>query len=369
MERMKETTLTRRLMTRFVICMAILMVQAIPLLYLITTNYYVEDLAELVRQYEITNPDIDLERDTIEGLLIQFFAIIAIILIAVLVIMRYVPQRLWRPFNYTLREIKTFKVESGQVPQLSHSGTKEFDELNDTLTELMTASVRSYKVQKEFTENASHELQTPIAVVQSKLDNLLQDSELTERQNREIQQIYQELCRMSRLSRNLLLLSKIENNQYAAMTNIDLCDKIRAVIPQMETLAPGMDVVIELSDTSLTLHCNEPLLESMITNLAVNAIRHNSPITYKTGQRVSFVKIIVNDDRLTVANTSTDPALDQNHVFSRFYRTKSQKGNGLGLAIVKSICNYHHWTIAYSFHNGIHEFLVKFNVQHRPLSS
>lgn len=329
MERMKETTLTRRLMTRFVICMAILMVLAIPLLYLITTNYYVEDLAELVRQYEITNPDIDLERDTIEGLLIQFFAIIAIILIAVLVIMRYVPQRLWRPFNYTLREIKTFKVESGQVPQLSHSGTKEFDELNDTLTELMTASVRSYKVQKEFTENASHELQTPIAVVQSKLDNLLQDSELTERQNREIQQIYQELCRMSRLSRNLLLLSKIENNQYAAMTNIDLCDKIRAVIPQMETLAPGMDVVIELSDTSLTLHCNEPLLESMITNLAVNAIRHNSPITYKTGQRVSFVKIIVNDDRLTVANTSTDPALDQNHVFSRFYRTKSQKATAL----------------------------------------
>lgn len=80
MERMKETTLTRRLMTRFVICMAILMVLAIPLLYLITTNYYVEDLAELVRQYEITNPDIDLERDTIEGLLIQFFAIIAIIL-------------------------------------------------------------------------------------------------------------------------------------------------------------------------------------------------------------------------------------------------------------------------------------------------
>lgn len=72
MERMKETTLTRRLMTRFVICMAILMVLAIPLLYLITTNYYVEDLAELVRQYEITNPDIDLERDTIEGLLIQF---------------------------------------------------------------------------------------------------------------------------------------------------------------------------------------------------------------------------------------------------------------------------------------------------------
>lgn len=105
MERMKETTLTRRLMTRFVICMAILMVLAIPLLYLITTNYYVEDLAELVRQYEITNPDIDLERDTIEGLLIQFFAIIAIILIAVLVIMRYVPQRLLRPFNYTLREI------------------------------------------------------------------------------------------------------------------------------------------------------------------------------------------------------------------------------------------------------------------------
>lgn len=353
MEGMKEKTLTSRLMTRFVICMVVLLVLAIPVLYYITTQYYAEDLVDLVSEYGIQNPDIDLEEDTIEGLFIQFLSIIAIVFVAVLVVMRYVPRRLWLPFRETLAKIEGFKVESGVVPQLSKSGTKEFDELNDTLMSIMTSSVKSYKVQKEFTENASHELQTPIAIVEGKLDNMLQDEHLTEHQASEIQQIYQEIRHMSRLSRNLLLLSKIENNQYHAFKEVNVCDKIESILPNLEGLAPDITIETKLSDKGLTVNCNETLLESMLNNLVVNAVRHNIP----NGK----ITLSVENRTLTVANQSAEPALDESHIFSRFYRSKTtQKGNGLGLAIVKSICDYHHWMVSYKYRDGLHIFTVVF---------
>lgn len=245
---LKERTLTSRLMIRFVICMVILAILSIPVLYSITTQYYAEDLADIVNSYQIKNPDIDLEQDTIVGLSIQFFSIIVILSTAVLIVMRFVPQRLWRPFRDTLNKINGFKVESGKVPELPMSGTKEFDMLNSTLTSIMENSVKSYKVQKEFTENASHELQTPIAIIQGKLDNLLQDKDLTEHQAEEMLQIYQEIRNMSRLSRNLLLLSKIENNQYKNFSNVNLCKKIQDLLPNLESLL----ATLGLSPTSQT---------------------------------------------------------------------------------------------------------------------
>lgn len=350
---MKEKTLANRLMTRFTVCMMVLTVLAIPLLYYITTRFYAEDLLDLVSDYGIKNPDLDLEQDTMEGLFIQFFAILAILFTAVLVVMKYVPQRLWHPFRNTLAKVKAFRVEDGNVPQLPPTGTTEFDELNTALTTLMTESVNSYRVQKEFTENASHELQTPIAIVQGKLDNLLQDENLTARQALEIQQIYQEIRHMSRLSRNLLLLSKIENNQYRALKEINLSEKIASLLPNLESLAGDIAISTDLSDRALVVSCNETLLESLLNNLIVNAVRHN-----KAG---GLIRITLAGGRLAIANQSDEPPLDASHIFSRFYRVKSnQKGNGLGLAIVKSICDFHHWGIGYRHEHGCHVFEVDF---------
>ena len=152
---MKERTLAHKRMARFAICLMAMLVLSIPLLYYITVRYYAEDLIELVSKYGIHDPQIDLEEDTFTGLLIQLSSIVIVITLSVLIIMRWVPQRLWRSFRRTLHELSTFKVESGVVPQLPTTDITEFRQLNDTLTRIMTDSVRSYKVQKEFTENAS----------------------------------------------------------------------------------------------------------------------------------------------------------------------------------------------------------------------
>lgn len=349
---MKERTLAHKLMARFAICLMAMLVLSIPLLYYITVRYYAEDLIELVSKYGIHDPQIDLEEDTFTGLLIQLSSIVIVITLSVLIIMRWVPQRLWRSFHQTLHEVSTFKVESGVVPQLPTTDISEFRQLNDTLTRIMTDSVRSYKVQKEFTENASHELQTPLAIAQVKLDNLMQDETLTERQASEIQQVYDELRHMSQLSRNLLLLSKIENNQFKEKTSIVVADEINALLPHLETIAG--DIRIQLLDDShnTAIACNHVLLGSMLTNLVVNAVRHNKPN--------GLIHIHLTPNELTVANTSDDPPLDPAHIFSRFYRTPhNQKSNGLGLAIVKSICDYHQWTITYHHTQALHQFTVR----------
>lgn len=349
-----ERSLTRQLMTRLIVGLLIILVLATPFLYYLTTRFYAEDLLDVIHSYGIKDPDIDLEEDVMAGMFIQFFVILGSLLSVILLVAQFVPHRLWRPFYHTLEQIKGFKVERGMIVLSENTGVREFSQLNATLNRIMETSVKSYQVQKEFTENASHELQTPIAIVQNKIDNMLQDENLTEYQAHELHEISQELRHMSKLSRNLLLLSKIANNQFHTQSEVDLCQKIKEILPRLESLAGSIGVTTTFAQLSLKLQCNETLLESLITNLVVNAVRHN----YARGKIV----ITIADGQLSVANTSNEPPLDVHHVFSRFFRSKeNQKGNGLGLAIVKSICDYHHWQAGYYYAaDRQHVFTVKF---------
>lgn len=348
-----ERTLTRQLMTRLIVGLLVIQVLATPFLYYLTTRFYAEDLLDVVRSYGIKDPDLDLEEDVMAGMFIQFFVILGGLLSVILLVAQLVPRRLWRPFHQTLEQIKGFKVERGMTVLPETTGVHEFSQLNSTLNRIMETSVKSYQVQKEFTENASHELQTPIAIVQNKIDNMLQDESLTPYQAQELHEIYQELRHMSNLSRSLLLLSKIENNQFSTQSEVDLCLKMKDLLPRLESLAGSIVVTATFAQPSLKLRCNETLLESLITNLVVNAVRHN----HAKGK----IAVTIADGQLSVANTSNEPALDAHHVFSRFFRTKgTQKGNGLGLAIVKSICDYHHWQAGYYYAAGQHVFTVKF---------
>ncbi len=348
-----ERTLTRKLIKHLTIGLLVILVLATPILYFLTTYFYAEDLLEIVETYGIKNPDIDLSQDVMAGVFIQFFVILGASLAVILLIMQLVPKRLWKPFQKTLAQIKTFKVEKGALSLPQETGIREFSQLNTVLNDIMQNSVRSYQVQKEFTENASHELQTPLAILQNKLDNLLQDEHLTKHQAQEIVEMYQEVRHMSNLGRNLLMLSKIENRQFGHTDRINLCKKVKELLPRLETLVGNLTLTTRFTQTSLLIDCNKTLLESLINNLVVNAVRHN--------RQGGSILMEVAQNTFTVTNTSDEQSLDSAHIFSRFYRTKDcQKGNGLGLAIVKSICDYHKWQINYHYQNHTHTFKIRF---------
>lgn len=353
-EKRKQRSLLRKSMTQFVVCVSILFVLAMPLFYWLTKSYYAEDMADLMEAIQAGQgiPVTDLEKDIMVGIMIQYVLITAMLGIGVVLTMRFVSRNLWTPFDKTLDEIETFSLEKGYIPSLPTYDVTEFNRLNDSLSQLMRNSLDSYKAQKEFTENASHELQTPLAVFQSKLDLLLQQQELTERQADIIQDLYQMISRLSRLNRNLLLLAKIENAQFAKTEDICLNTFIEDLLPFLESIADGLQVVKDFQQ-QITIKANRSLLESMLNNLVVNAVRHNCADGY--------IILSVRDNSLTVSNTSDETALDATHIFNRFYRpAQNKQGNGLGLAIVKAVCDYHGWTITYTYSNSKHNFIVRF---------
>lgn len=348
-------SLLNKTLSQFIVCTVIILILATPLFYLLTKHYYAEDMRDIIEAVEQNRPipELDLEEDIMHGIMLQFILISGVLGIAIILMMRFISKRLWEPFDKTLKQIENFNLENGVIPPLADSDIKEFTRLNHALNRLMENSVKSYKTQKEFTENASHELQTPLAIFQSKLDILLQLPDLTKPQAEMIQGLYRISNRLARLNRNLLLLAKIDNKQYNTMTTIDLVATLKELFPFLESLTEGITLHRSFECPDLLIKGNKILLESLINNLLVNAVRHNTP--------GGDINITVNGNRLVVSNTSEEGALNPQLLFNRFYRPSEKiKGNGLGLAIVKAICDYHHWKIDYSYRNNRHNFIVQF---------
>lgn len=257
---------------------------------------------------------------------------------------------------FALLRRKNFNLTQDNVPHLNDTNIREFASLNQSLTRLMMKDKETYRIQKEFTENASHELQTPIAIIRSKTELLMQE-ELNESQMQLVGDLHALTIRMGHLNNNLLLLSKIENDQYADMEKINLGNIIMESLPLYQSLRN--DSIIHIDDQRLcprnTIHANRTLLECMLKNLIVNALRH--------AERNSTIDIRLTDNSLDVSNTSDEgKPLDHDKLFQRFYTDNAKhKGNGLGLAIVKAICQYHHWQVDYQFEAGLHHFIVDFN--------
>ena len=348
-------SLLSKTLTLFACCAAVCFVLTVPLFYLLTKYYYAEDMMDIIEAVNQGKaiPPLDLEQDIIAGMMLQFLLIFAVITIALFLTLRFATKRLWMPFDDTLRKAEQFNLAKSDIPQFAKTDIREFASLNSSLERLMRKDKETYRIQKEFTENASHELQTPIAIIRSKLDMLMQEN-LNESEMNIVGDLYNMTIRMGHLNRNLLLLAKIENEQYTSLQDIDIAATIAESLPLYETLQNGtsMRLLDQRTDKSAKTRANPVLLECLLKNLIVNAIRHST----SGGE----ILITVSDSGLAVSNAAADgKPLDSSTLFCRFRSGGSrQKGNGLGLAIVKAICDFHHWTVEYGFKDGRHVFAV-----------
>lgn len=354
---MKTRSLLSKSLSQFALCTAVIFALTAPLFYLLTKHFYAEDMIDIVEAVEHGQgiPPLDLEQDIMAGMMLQFLLIFLVVSLALFITMRFITRRLWQPFDETLCKAEQFSLAQDCLPQFASTDISEFVRLNRSLEQLMRKDQETFRIQKEFTENASHELQTPLAIVRSKLDLLMQER-LTESQIRLVADLYALTTRMSHLNRNLLLLAKIDNAQYAATQEVDIVALLSESQPLYDALLG--DTSLRVDDRRTNPHtavcANAVLLECLLKNLIVNAIRHSA-----TG---SEVHVIVEDKSLTVSNVAAnDVPLDQSTLFRRFRSSDvRQKGNGLGLAIVKAICDLHHWTVEYQFEAGRHCFSVCF---------
>ena len=285
-----------------------------------------------------------------------FLAVAAITLFFFVVLMvgfvllnRRIATRAWAPFYQILEGLRSFELARDRQLQLPDTEVQEFRQLSQSLEKLVKNNVAAYQAQKSFTENASHELQTPIAVLKSKLDLLLQEQTQNPALTQLLSGIEAPLARLSRINKNLLLLSKVENHQFADQVPLDVADYLQEALSLFEDYLEEKSLQLDLGRLQpCTVQANAYLLETLIQNLLSNAIRH-SPI----GGQISLQ---MEEGCLTVAN-SGQAALDTEGLFNRFSTTGNQKvSSGLGLAIIKEIANTYEWPFHYRFQEGMHQF-------------
>ena len=291
--------------------------------------------------------------DLIESIVKIVALLLLLIVVGLILINRILSKRLWRPFYHTLGELKKFKIENAQALQLKKTGIKEFNDLNNAITVLTSRNKEVYQSQKEFTENASHEMQTPLAVLQGKLDLLMQTNPLSKEQSELISDIADVNQRMNHLNKSLLLLTKIENNQFAGTENISIRQVLQQLIEQYHLQAEQKNISIknDCSET-IVIKANKALIEIMLGNLLSNAIRHN----------IRQGRIIITGDNAMVCfiNTGADTALHPAKIFERFQKlTDDTNSIGLGLQIAKKIADHYLFTITYTFENQMHRFILQ----------
>lgn len=283
---------------------------------------------------------------------IMFFVFIGLF-VATIIFNWLISERLWAPFRLSLKKIRNAELQQMQTLRFNDTSTQEFNELNASLNYMTGKIYRDYLNMKEFTENAAHEMQTPIAVVQSKLELLLQDTNLTDDQVQSILQSTTSLSRLSKLNQDLLLLAKIENNQYETSEAISLSEVTKKYLKLFDAFTKEKKLTIKTDfndDFKIKLH---PFLaDTLIANLLGNAIKYN----YDGGT----VEIKISNDSYSITNTSLQKPIQPEILFSRLnsFNSKNSQSNGLGLAIVKKIIDTHYLYVDYAANNGIHRFTI-----------
>ena len=251
-----------------------------------------------------------------------------------------------------MRDLKLFNVTDTTDLQKVYSHIDEFEELNTAVISMASRVKHDYKNLKTFSENASHELLTPIAVINSKLDTLIQTENFSERQSKLLNDLYTAVNRLNRLNQSLLLLVKIENRLEHAKETINLQALITEMIVQFDEIFQDKNLRITSELNSKEIYASRYLADILLNNLISNAIRHNS----SDGE----IKIHLTEESLTISNTGENIALPDDDIFKRFHKSSSSEGSGLGLTISRQICENFNFSLCYKFQQPYHTFIIKF---------
>ncbi len=295
------------------------------------------------------------ETDRLIVRIIMIMTILVILLIVtLLVINRYSSQQVWRVFYDTVDKINRYDLNSHEAFRLEESEVKEFSDLNRVL-QTMTERIRNdYLNLKEYTENASHEIQTPLAIINSKLELLLQSGEMNEKQYKALVDAYEASIRLSKYNSTLILLAKIENKQFPESKLVSFELILTNLLGNLEDLirSKKLEVVTNFLPYA-TIQMNPYLAEMLVVNLVKNAVRHN----VKGGK----LAIEIGQAFFQVSNTGPEQPLDNNLLFQRFYKSSaSPESLGLGLAIVEKICALYGFRVSYQFNEKMHCLRVDF---------
>jgi signal transduction histidine kinase len=264
-----------------------------------------------------------------------------------------ISKNLWEPFYRSLNIIRRTDLQRIQETHFEDTNTKEFNELNAALNSMAEKIHNDFINMKEFTENAAHEMQTPLSAAQSKLELLLQNERLHDEDVQLILDATTSLSRLAKLNQGLLLLAKIENYQYKTATTLSLTEVTKKYLRLFSELIQDKQLAVKTNfENEFTIQLHPLLADSLVSNLLGNAIKYN----YIGGS----VEIAITQNSYRISNTSHSPSIPKEKLFKRFTSgTSEENSNGLGLAIVKKIADTHGLLVSYHAENSITGFEIR----------
>jgi len=302
-------------------------------------------------ELEVSTPHID-KKDLRGAIFYWIVFLFLAILLCILLLNLWTIGHSMRPLRKLLRWLDKYRVGEDNRPLDNPTKIYEFRKLNEVVKESIKRTEVAYEQQKMFIGNASHEMQTPLAICNSRLEMLLEDPSLTERQMEEIVKTRQTLEQLSRMNRSLLLLTKIDNGQFADVADVNFTESIQRLLPDYEMVYASKNIRLQTElQGDFIVRMDESLAQTLLSNLLKNAFVHN----HEGGE----ITIKATTDSLLFENTGAPESLNRDYIFERFYHSSDNRQSlGLGLAVVKAICQRYGLRIDYAFNNGKHAFTI-----------
>ena len=297
-----------------------------------------------------------LERDDmVEAMLWYLGALFLLFLICTSIGIQLVLKGVFRPLHRLLDWLHCIQPGKEVPPLDNPTKIREFRQLSDAALDMGNRSYKAYEEQKQFIENASHELQTPLAIVRGKVELLAESEGMTEQQMEQLDEIYATLGRAVKLNKSLLLLSRIENGQYTEMEDVSVDEILDELLPDLMDIYEHKQVrlIRKREEQPFIIRCNHSLAQILVSNLVKNSLLHN--------REEGELQVLTTPTSLVIKNTGDVP-LDGEKLFRRFYHGMDDKkdSTGLGLAIARSIALSSSLKLTYEWQDGMHTFrLVK----------
>lgn len=309
-------------------------------------------------EYELVIHQSFVESDSLIYSIITFSVFLFIMLtLGITLLHWYSSGKIWSPFYKTLSQIHAFDITNHKEINFDKVNIKEFNVLNKNLKNLTDRIKSEFEKQKKFIDNVAHELQTPLAVLSSHIEVLIQESELDLNQANIINNLDATVMHLKKLNNSLLLLSRIDNDQFSKSQKVSLVNIIEKYLDNHKEEIKMQDIAINrkfVSNSSLMI--NPTLADVLLGNLLSNSIEHN--------EKGGLIEIELDDKILTISNTGKELNINPEKLFDKYVRFgDSKKSTGIGLSIVKEICNYYDIDIRYTIRGFIHVLKLTFPKQ------
>lgn len=292
--------------------------------------------------------------DILFAIVFTFVGIVFLAFIFLFYLNKSKNRKIWEPFFVNLDRLKNFSIKSSASLTFEDSDILEFHDFNTELVSLTSKIKIDYRNLKQFTEDVSHEMQTPLAIMQAKIDTVINDNNISETQFAKFSSLQEDIQRLKQLNKKLILLAKIDNNQFQNSQLLYFNKILKESIENLKELTVTNIELIEQND--LRVDMDKSLAIILCNNLLSNAIKHNisgKPIV----ARVSI-------NTIQIENAGTVALSKPDQIFERFYKeSKKEDSTGLGLSIVKKICDYYGFVPSYRFRESKHIFQINFNTK------